>query len=101
MADNTYEYDPDFFFPDVEGYSVKDIGDEENSVLDLDVVSDDESDLVESGVGDINDLPTPENITIVSQTIRTSPDGSKVVDVVLSVDDMDEEVQFDVRLAIA
>jgi len=54
----------------------------------------------DSESGEIShDAPAiPQNVIIVDQRIRTSPDGRQVVDLVLSVDDVDGVIGFDVRV---
>lgn len=46
-------------------------------------------------------LPTVDNFTVVSQTVRVAPDGSHVVDVIIEVDDLDGVIGYDVRLTRA
>ncbi|HEY6019984.1 MAG TPA: hypothetical protein VIY48_08795, partial [Candidatus Paceibacterota bacterium] len=51
---------------------------------------------------DGNATPTllpPNNVSVVSQTVRVATDGRSVVDVVLEVDDIPGVIQFDVRLS--
>lgn len=68
-------------------------GDEdvEGELLEEDYEQSDESDEVDDGVG------VPQNMTIVSQTFRTAPDGRQVVDVVIEVDNIDDAVRYEVR----
>lgn len=51
---------------------------------------------VESGESD--KLPTPQTVTIISQTIRIAPDGSSLVDVVIEVEDIPGVTNYDVRI---
>lgn len=54
---------------------------------------------VESGESD--KLPTPQTMTIISQTIRIAPDGSSLVDVVIEVEDIPGVPNYDVRITKA
>lgn len=51
--------------------------------------------------GEIDMLPTPQTIEIVSQTIRIAPDGSSLVDVVIKVEDIPGVTNYDVRVTKA
>lgn len=51
--------------------------------------------------GETEMLPTPQSITIVSQTIRIAPDGSSLVDVVIDVEDIPGVPNYDVRVTKA
>ena len=64
--------------------------------IQTETVNDDESQLDE----DDNDeeLQVPGTFEIVSQTVRTSPDGSQVIDVVIDVEDVDGAVKYEVRI---
>jgi hypothetical protein len=49
----------------------------------------------------IGGLPTPNALTVVEQIIRTLPDGSQVVDVVVEVDDVEGAVKYEFRIVKA
>lgn len=51
--------------------------------------------------GELDMLPTPQSIVIVSQTIRIAPDGSSLVDVVIDVEDIPGVSNYDVRVTKA
>lgn len=51
--------------------------------------------------GEVDKLPTPQTLTIVSQTIRIAPDGSSLVDVVIEVEDIPGVSNYDVRVTKA
>lgn len=101
MADkDTVEYDPNYYFPDeyVEMEAV-DLGEEQlpDDEADVDVFeSDDTSDLEELDDTQV-EVEVPEIISIV-QNIRTASDGRQVVDLVIEVEDIEDAVQFDVRV---
>lgn len=43
----------------------------------------------------------PSSIVIISQTVRSSPDGRQVIDVVIEVDDIPGVINYDVRVTAA
>ena len=43
-------------------------------------------------------LPTPEVLTIISQTVRIAPDGKAVVDVVIEITDVAGPTEYDIRV---
>lgn len=57
---------------------------------------DEESELDEEEVGD--ELDVPGTFEIVSQTVRTGPDGSQVVDIVIDVEEVEGAVKYEVRI---
>lgn len=57
---------------------------------------DEESELGEEEVGD--ELDVPGTFFIVSQLIRTAPDGSQVVDVVIDVEEVEGAIKYEVRI---
>lgn len=44
------------------------------------------------------ELDVPGSFEILSQTIRTAPDGSQVVDVVIDVEEVEGAVKYEVRI---
>lgn len=62
-------------------------------------LSDDESQLDEEEVGD--ELDVPGTFEIVSQTVRTGPDGAQVVDIVIDVEEVQGAVKYEVRVTKA
>lgn len=52
-------------------------------------------------VYDGNRLPTPTEISIKSQTFRFAPDGSVVVDVVVTVGEVKGATRYELRTALA
>lgn len=57
---------------------------------------DDDSDLNEDEIGD--ELDVPGTFEIISQTVRTDPNGNQVVDVVIDVEEVDGAVKYEVRM---
>lgn len=57
---------------------------------------DEESELDEEFVGD--ELAVPSTFEIISQTLRTGPDGAQVVDVVVEVEDVPGAVKYEIRI---
>lgn len=57
---------------------------------------DEESELDEEEVGD--ELDVPGTFEIISQTVRTGPDGSQVVDIVIDVEEVEGAVKYEVRI---
>lgn len=60
---------------------------------------------VDSGFGPEDDdgddegvLAVPDGFSIAEQSVRTGPDGTQVVDVIIEVDDIDGAVNYEVRL---
>lgn len=43
-------------------------------------------------------LHAPETFYVLSQTVRTNPDGSTVVDVIIEVDDDTDSTEYEVRV---
>lgn len=51
--------------------------------------------------GRVSDLPIPNSITVVEQIIKTAPDGTTLVDVIIEVEDSNAFVtQYDVRVTL-
>jgi hypothetical protein len=46
-----------------------------------------------------NALDTPSSYTIISQTVRTDPQGNQVVDVVIDVEEVPGAVDYQVRVS--
>ena len=102
------DFDPNFAIP----IGLKNATSTESSNADENAASDDYNDKTENTVDVVveefydedaiaedtyEDAPeAPDSITIISQTIRTAPDGTQVVDVVLEVDD-DGTTNYNVR----
>lgn len=57
---------------------------------------DEDSELDEEFVGD--ELDVPGTFEIISQTVRTGPDGSQVVDIVIDVEEVEGAVKYEVRI---
>lgn len=99
--------DPAFYIPDgvVEmHYDDSDVigsdngfaGDDQEDVFvefdgDIYIVDDDSIDSDEF-------LEVPDNFTIISQTIRTAPGGTQVIDLVAEVDDVAGDVTYEYRI---
>lgn len=62
-------------------------------------LSDDDSQLDEDEVGD--ELDVPGSFTIISQTVRTAPDGNQVIDIVIDVEEVDGAVKYEIRIVPA
>lgn len=61
-----------------------------------DSLFDDESELDEDNNDD--ELGVPASLSIVSQTVRTGPDGNQVVDIVVDVEEVFGAVNYDIRI---
>lgn len=64
--------------------------------IQTDTLIDEESELDEEFVGD--ELDVPGTFSIISQTVRTGPDGAQVVDVVIDVEEVEGAVKYEVRI---
>jgi len=54
------------------------------------------------GSGFVEDeLDPPSSMEVVSQTVRTGPDGNQVVDVVIDVEDIDGAINYEFRITKA
>lgn len=60
---------------------------------------DDDSQIDEDEIG--NELGVPASLYIVSQTVHTAPDGRLVVDVVIEVEEVEDAVDYEVRITKA
>jgi hypothetical protein len=105
MADSSkrnrvYAIDPIFYVPEeMDDYVYDEVFDDEieppqGGFLDSGVVIYPP----EPGESEPATLATPENLQIVQQIIRTSADGTQVVDVVFSVEDVPGAVTYEFRL---
>ncbi len=106
-SDIIREFDPNIFLPEelkdavmAEPVSDSEIIDQ-NAVIDIqfETLDDIDSSLDEESVND--DIEAPDEITIISQTTRTAPDGRQVVDVVIDVSDVEGAMNYDVRITKA
>lgn len=107
----TYPYDPNYYVPaDFEGFEVIDTLELTSTLpdtpLDEGEVDAEDSEFFEDDAIEEDDVSedepeVPQDIQIISQTVRTGPDGSQVVDVVIEVDDVPDAVQYDVRVTKA
>lgn len=81
--------DSDYDYPDVD------------TVIDIqsDTYDDDDSILPEAVSS--YDVEAPDDISIVSQTVRTAPDGRQVIDVIIDVADVTGAIKYDVRITKA
>jgi hypothetical protein len=61
-----------------------------------DTLYDDDSQLDEDESSD--ELDVPGTFVIISQTVRTAPDGSQVVDVVIDVEEVEGAEKYEVRI---
>lgn len=101
-SDVTREIDLNFAIPEGLKYTTvrEPVEDESSTDDDIDVqiesYEDESSELDEEEVS--GDIETPENIEIVSQTVRTAPDGRQVIDVVIEVTDVVGAINYDVRV---
>lgn len=71
---------------------------EEEADLDIQIefLDEEESELDEEEMPD--GVAAPDYIEIISQTVRTAPDGRQVVDVVIDVEEVDGAIKYDVRI---
>lgn len=63
-----------------------------------DTLSDDDSEINEDESGDV--LDPPGTFEIISQTVRTAPDGTQVVDVVIDVEEVEGATDYQVHVTI-
>lgn len=76
---------------------VEDIPDPDADIdIQEDTLDDDDSQLDEDESSD--ELDVPGTFVIVSQTVRTAPDGSQVVDVVIDVEEVEGAAKYEVRI---
>lgn len=47
-----------------------------------------------------DELEVPGSIEIISQTVRTAPDGRQVVDVIIDVEDVSGVLKYDIRITV-
>lgn len=68
------------------------------AVIDIqeETLSDDDSELDEPFIE--QELDAPSSLTIVSQTVRTAPDGRQVVDIVIEVEDIPGALNYELRV---
>lgn len=64
--------------------------------IQFETLIDEDSELDEEEVGD--ELDVPGTFEIISQTVRTGPDGSQVVDIVIDVEEVEGAVKYEVRI---
>lgn len=93
IPDGTEEFVHDEFDPN----SIADESDVEGVYLE-DAFAVDETD----GFLEVEDeygLDVPDNVTIISQTLRRSPGGVQVIDVVIDVEDVPGALHYEIRKA--
>lgn len=99
------DFDPNLDIPiDLKNTRISTLPDVEEEVgepdADIDVqedtLEDDDSQLDEDDAGDI--LGVPGTYVILSQTVRTAPDGRQVVDVVIDVEEIEGAEKYEVRV---
>lgn len=96
------EIDPNFYVPDglknTTTVPKDDTGDVDNAWDDDNYdLQNDVDDLIDDDI--ITDrLPAPTSIQVLSQTIRTSSDGTQVVDVEIEVEDVPGAFNYEIRL---
>lgn len=101
----TREIDANFAIPEgLKDTTVRDPFEDINPVtfdeadIDVQVESYDEE-TSEISTDEVNDdIATPEAIEIISQDVRTAPDGRQVIDIVIEVTDVDGATGYDVRV---
>lgn len=85
---------------------------EEESTADIDIIVDSgevidpdrpapDATIPEDEIPDLDipeSLPTPEEINVISQTVRIAPDGKAVVDVVIEIVDSEGTTEYDIRV---
>lgn len=64
-----------------------------------DTLIDEDSELDEESVED--ELDVPGSFEVITQTVRTAPDGSQVVDIVIEVEEVEGAVKYEVRVTKA
>lgn len=99
MAEVHREIDPNFYVPDglkntttVYTDTEDDLWSDENYDLQNDIDDLEDEDII------ADRLPAPESIYVISQTIRTSSDGTQVVDVEIEVEDVPGALNYEIRL---
>lgn len=81
--------------PTVQEGVVVDTPDDDSNLDEVEFLEVDE-DLNEDFSNDI--LDPPSSMEIVSQTVRTAPDGRQVVDIIIDVEDIDGALNYEVRV---
>lgn len=94
------EIDPNFYIPDGLKNTTTTFTDDDG-----DNPWDDDNYDLQNDVDDLTDddiitdrLPAPTSIQVLSQTIRTSSDGTQVVDVEIEVEDVPGAFNYEIRL---
>lgn len=105
-TNETRYFDQSLYIPEgLSGVRIKESDDavyyafpEENPDIDeqTDTMYDEDSELDEDAAED--ELEVPGHFEVVSQTTRTAPDGSQVVDVVIDVEEVDGASKYEIRL---
>lgn len=100
--DTVIGIDPNFSFPeglsDVVQIDANTLDYEEPVEIDLTIDSFGEEYEDLHGEGDGADIPAPEYINVVSQTVRTAPDGRQVIDVVIEVESVMGALNYEMRV---
>lgn len=104
LSDIVREFDSNFYIPE----ELKNATHREPDTEDADAVDEEELDIQweysEEEASELDDssveeaLEAPDFIDIVSQTIRTSPSGGQVVDVIIDIPDSNGQVKYEVRV---
>lgn len=69
-----------------------------------DILEDSQFETSDEELEDLNEdfstdiLDPPGSLEIVSQTVRTAPDGRQVVDIVIEVEDIDGALNYEIRV---
>lgn len=86
--------------PTVQPGTVQDIVDNDVEIdVQTETLDDVESELDEDYADDV--LDAPSDYTIISQTVRTAPDGHQVVDVIIDVEEIVGAIDYEVRITKA
>jgi hypothetical protein len=105
-TDIVREIDPNWLIPEglkgavertvVEDLQVLTSEQEEDVDIQNETTDEEDSELDEDAIDDA--IEAPDEIVIVSQTIRTDPSGRQVIDVVIDVAEVEGAVKYDVRI---
>lgn len=101
-SDVVREIDQNFAIPDglKDTFESNPVVDEYATDSDIDIqfetLQDESSELDSEQIS--GDVEPPETIEIITQEVRTAPDGRQVIDIIIEVEDVPGAVKYDVRI---
>lgn len=108
MAENDIIFDPQLQIPEGLVGAKHGTVDDERNTSSLDVLPEDEDFFPLTDDDDSNEdlegedfLEVPNELVILSQTVRTAPDGTQIVDVVIDVEETSGAADYQVRVTKA